>query len=61
MVGSVTNFSGVYKWPFSLISDTTVLILLVDLKINNFTLDSFKESLLALIQSVKHLSSLFMI
>lgn len=61
MVGSVKNFSGVYKWPFSLISDITVLILLVDLKINNFTLDSFKESLLALIQSVKHLSSLFMI
>lgn len=61
MVGSVKNFSGVYKWPFSFISDITVLILLVDLKINNFTLDSFKESLLALIQSVKHLSSLFMI
>lgn len=34
--------------------------LLVGLKINNFVVDLFKESLLAMIQSVKHLSSLFM-
>ena len=48
----VTDFSGVNKWLFSLISDVIVLSLLVGLKIYNFVLDSSKESLLALIQSV---------
>ena len=36
-----------------------MLSLLVGLEINKFVLDSFKESLLALIQSVKNLSPLF--
>ena len=38
----------------------TKITLLVGLKINNFVVDLFKKSLLAMIQSVKHLSSLFM-
>ena len=50
----VTDFSRVSKCPFSLILDN------VKFKSNNFVFDSFRESLLALSQSVTNFSSLLM-
>ena len=53
----VTEFAKVSKFLFILILDNAKFRLLMGLKSNNFLFDSFKESLLAVGQSVTNFSS----